>query len=186
LQASRFFTEATSPGKAGGASWDRPAGFPGEEDGMITAKMMVLGASLAGAAGMGGLGAGAFRAHGGFGGHRNPEMIHKFIQFAVNEKLDEIEATPEQRQKVREVSDRLLQEAKALHQGKQDLHDEMLELLAQDEPDAARVKALVRGRMQEFSRFADDATDGLLELHRTFTAEQRAKLLADARARHAH
>jgi periplasmic protein CpxP/Spy len=184
--------EPTSPGKAGRASWDRPAGFPGEEDGMITAKMMVLGAALAGVAGAGGLGAGALgagalHAHGGFRGHgRDPEMIHRFIQFAVNEKLDAIEATPEQRQKVREVSDRLLQEAKALHQGKQDLHGEMLELLAQDEPDAARVKALVHGRMEEFSRFADDAADGLLELHRIFTPEQRAKLLADARARHGH
>ncbi|MET0556014.1 MAG: periplasmic heavy metal sensor [Vicinamibacteria bacterium] len=154
---------------------------------MITAKMLMLGAGLAGLAGAGGLGAGAMHAHGGFRGHgRDPEMVHKFIQFAVNEKLDAIEATPEQRQKVRAVSDRLLLEAKALHQGKRELHDELLELLAQEEPDAARVKALVHARVEEFSRFADDATDGLLELHRTFTPEQRAQLLADARARHAH
>jgi Spy/CpxP family protein refolding chaperone len=155
---------------------------------MITAKMMVLGAALAGTAGMGGLGAGVWRAHAGFGGHggHSPEMFHKFIQFAVNEKLDQVAATDEQRAKVREVSERLLKEAQALHQGKQDLHEQMLELMAQDEPDPARVKALVRDRMQEFARFADDATDGLLELHRTFTPEQRAKLLADARARHAH
>jgi periplasmic protein CpxP/Spy len=160
---------------------------PGEEDGMITAKMMVLGAALAGVAGAGGLGAGAMHAHGGSRGHgRDPEMVHKFIRFAVDEKLDAIDATPEQRQKVREVSDRLLQEAKALHHGKRELHDEMLGLMAQDEPDAARVKALVRERVQEFSRFADDATDGLLELHRTFTPEQRAQLLAHARTHHAH
>jgi protein CpxP len=154
---------------------------------MITAKMLMMGAALAGVAGAGGLGAGAMHAHGGLRGHgRDPEMVHKFIQFAVNEKLDAIEATPEQRQKVQAVSDRLLQEAKALRQGKRELHDELFLLLAQEEPDAARVKALVRSRVQEFSRFADDATDGLLELHRTFTPEQRAQLLADARARHAH
>jgi Spy/CpxP family protein refolding chaperone len=154
---------------------------------MITAKLMVIGAALAGVAGVGGLGAGAWRAHGGFGGHRHdPEMMQRFVQFAVNEKLDAIDATPEQRQKVKEVTDRLLQEAKALHQGKADLHDQMSELLAQDEPDAARAKALVQARVQEFSRFADDATDALLELHRTFTPEQRAKLLADHQARHAH
>jgi Spy/CpxP family protein refolding chaperone len=154
---------------------------------MITAKLMVIGAALAGVAGVGGLGAGAWRAHGGFGGHRHdPEMMQRFVQFAVNEKLDAIDATPEQRQKVKEVTGRLLQEAKALHQAKADLHDQMSELLAQDEPDAARARALVQARVQEFSRFADDATDALLELHRTFTPEQRAKLLADHRARHAH
>jgi len=154
---------------------------------MITAKLMVVGAALAGVAGVGGLGASAWRAHGGFRGHgHDPEMVHRFIQFAVNEKLDAVDATPEQRQKVKEVTGRLLQEAKALHQAKADLHDQMSALLAQDEPDPAQVKALVRGRVQEFSRFADDATDALLELHRTFTPEQRAKLLADHQARHAH
>jgi Spy/CpxP family protein refolding chaperone len=154
---------------------------------MITTKLMVLGAALAGAAGVGGLGVGTWRAHGGFGGHgHDPALVHKFIQFAVNEKLDAIEATPEQRQKVKEVTARLLQEAHALRQAKTDLHDQMSELLAQDQPDPARARALVQARVQELSRFADDATDALLELHRTFTPEQRAKLLAEHRERHAH
>jgi periplasmic protein CpxP/Spy len=154
---------------------------------MITAKLMVVGAALAGVAGVGGLGASAWRAHGGFRGHgHDPAMVHRFIQFAVNEKLDAVDATPEQRQKVKEVTGRLLQEAHALRQAKADLHDQMSELLAQDQPDPARARALVQARVQELSRFADDATDALLELHRTFTPEQRAKLLAEHNARHAH
>jgi protein CpxP len=154
---------------------------------MITAKMLVLGAALVGVAGAGGLGASAWREHGGFRGHRHdPEMVRRFVQFAVNEKLDDVDATPEQREKVKEVTSRLLQEAQALHQAKASLHDQMSELLAQDQPDAARARALVQARVQEFSRFADDATNALLELHRTFTPEQRAKLLADHHARHAH
>jgi Spy/CpxP family protein refolding chaperone len=154
---------------------------------MITAKLMVLGAALAGAAGVGGLGVGAWRAHRGFGGHgHDPEMVRRFVQFVVDEKLDAVDATPEQRQKVEEVTGRLLQEAHALRKAKAELHDQMSELLAQDQPDPARAKALVQARVQELSRFADDATDALLELHRTFTPEQRAKLLAEHSARHAH
>jgi Spy/CpxP family protein refolding chaperone len=188
LQASRFFTLPTSAGKAVAASWASSGGaLPGQEEDMITAKMMVFGAALAGVAGAGGVGAGAMHAHGGFRGHgRDPEMVHKFVEFALNQKLDAIDATPEQRQKVRELSDRLHQQGKALRAGKQDLRDQMLALLAQDEPDATRVRALVHGRIQEFTRFADDATDGLLELHRVLTPEQRAQLLAHARAHHAH
>jgi Spy/CpxP family protein refolding chaperone len=108
-------------------------------------------------------------------------MIHKFIDFAVSEKLDEIDATAEQRQKVTEIKERLLKEGHELRQGRDELRDEMLTLLAQDNPDAARVKALVRERTSAFAAFADDATDAMLELHSVFTPAQRAQLLADAR-----
>ena len=66
--------------------------------------------------GAGALGVGAWTAyaHGGFRGHRDPAMMHKFVDFAVNEKLDEIGATDAQRQKVREVKDRLIKDAHAL------------------------------------------------------------------------
>jgi Spy/CpxP family protein refolding chaperone len=114
-------------------------------------------------------------------------MVHKFVDFVVTQKLDEVDATAEQRQKVQEIKDRLIKEGHALKEGKEDLRAQLLEQLSQDNPDPARVKALVRQRMNEFSAFADDATDALLELHGTFTPAQRAQLLADARehmARH--
>lgn len=148
---------------------------------MLKIAMLAL---ATGGAGLWGLGAWTARAHGGFHGHRggaHPEMVHKFIDFAVSEKLDEIDATEAQRQKVQEVKGRLLKEGHALRQGKESLHQELMTLLAQDNPDPARVKALVRQRTDAFVRFADDATDAVLELHGTFTPAQRAQLLDDAR-----
>jgi Spy/CpxP family protein refolding chaperone len=48
------------------------------------------------------LGVGAWTAaQGGFHGHRGPAMFHKFVDFAVESKLDEIGATDAQRQKVK-------------------------------------------------------------------------------------
>jgi Spy/CpxP family protein refolding chaperone len=143
-----------------------------------------------GSASLLGLGAWTVHERGGFcGRHRgaDPEMVHKFVDFVVTQKLDEVDATAEQRQKVQEIKDRLIKEGHALKEGKEDLRAQLLEQLSQDNPDPARVKALVRQRMNEFSAFADDATDALLELHGTFTPAQRAQLLADARehmARH--
>ena len=62
-----------------------------------------------GSASLLGLGAWTVHEHGGLHGHRfgafRAEMVHKFIDFAVSEKLDEIDATAEQRQKVQEVDD---------------------------------------------------------------------------------
>lgn len=145
-------------------------------------------AFAAGGAWLLGLGAWTVHARGGFHGHRGgprAEMVHKFIDFAVSEKLDEIEATPEQRQKVREIKDRLVKEGHALHEGKDTLHQDLMTAWAQDQPDPARVKALVRQRTDALVRFADDATDALLELHGTFTPAQRAQLLDAARERRA-
>ena len=143
-----------------------------------------------GSASLLGLGTWAVHERGGFcgrhGGARS-EMVHKFIDFAVSEKLDEVDATAEQRQKVREIKDRLMKEGHALREGKEGLREELLLQLSQENPDPAKVKGLVRERMNAFSAFADDATDALLELHATFTPAQRAQLLADARdhvARH--
>lgn len=146
-------------------------------------KIAMLALATAGA-GLLCVGAWTVRAHGGLHGHRggaHAEMVHKFIGFAVNEKLDEIDATDAQRKKVQEVKDRLLKEGHALREGKEALHQELMTLLAQDNPDPARVKALVHQRTEAFVRFADDATDAVLELHGTFTPAQRAQLLDDAR-----
>lgn len=145
---------------------------------MIYSKMAVLALALGGA-GIVGAGALHFQAHGGFPGHRDHAMMHKFIDFTVNEKLDEIGATEAQKQKVREIKDRLMKDGKALHPDHAALHQELLGLLEQDNPDPARLKALVHERTEAITRFADEAADAVIELHGLFTPEQRKKLLAD-------
>ena len=153
---------------------------------MLSGKFVLLALALAGA---GGLGAGVWangRGHGfgsrGHGFGQDSAMVHKFVDFLVEEKLSEIGATEAQKETVRAVKRRLAAEAQALHADRPALREELLAQLAQDEPDAARVKALVRERVETFARFADDATDALLEVHQALTPAQRQKLLAEARA----
>jgi len=146
---------------------------------MINAKVVVL-ALAGGGVGLAGLGAYGVHAHGGFGGHRHA-MAHKFIEFVVNEKLDQVGATDAQKEKVRAIKERLMAKGKALHGDKEALHRELLSILEQDSPDPARLKALAHERIDALSRFADDAADALVELHGVFTPEQRQKLLADLR-----
>ena len=147
---------------------------------MIATKMAVLALAVGGA---GVVGAGTLhaRAQGGFRGHGDRVMMHKFVDFVVNEKLDEIGATESQKQKVREIKDRLQKDAKALHQDHAALHRELLGLLEQDNPDPARLKALVHERAEAVTRFADEAADAAIELHGVLTPEQRKKVLAMAR-----
>jgi Spy/CpxP family protein refolding chaperone len=146
---------------------------------MMSAKLVL--ALAAGGVGMLGVGAWGAHAQGRFGGHRDPLMMRKFIDFAVNEKLDAIGATDAQKQKVREVKDRLMKDGRALHESHAVLRDKVLALLAQDNPDAAQLKALIRERTDAVSRFGDEAADAIVEIHAVLTTEQRQKLLAGAR-----
>jgi len=145
---------------------------------MITTKIAVL-ALATGGAGILGLGAWQVHAQGGLPcGHRH-EMMHKFIDFAVSEKLDEIGATAAQKEKVRAVEADLFKKGTALRGEHESFHQELVALLAQDNPDPAQVKALAHKHIEKFSQFADEAADALVELHGVFTPEQRGKLLAN-------
>ena len=155
---------------------------------MFDPRIAVLALAVSGA---GALGFGAYRvhAHGGFRGHRDPALMHKFIDFTISEKLDAIGASDAQKQKVREIKDRLIKDGHALRESQGSLHEQLLGLLEKDEVDATQLKSMVRERTEAFSRFADEAADALVELHGVFTPEQRRQLLADARehaARHRH
>jgi Spy/CpxP family protein refolding chaperone len=148
---------------------------------MINAKMAVL-ALATGGMGLFSLGAWRVHAQGGFPGHRPHLMARRFIDFMVNEKLNEIGATEAQKEKVREVKDRLLNDGRALRESHAALREKVLLLLAQDHPDAAQLKALIRERTEALSRFGDETADAIVEIHGTLTPEQRQKLLASARA----
>jgi periplasmic protein CpxP/Spy len=147
---------------------------------MLDPRITLVALAVSGAGALG-VGAWTAYAHGGFRGHRDPAMVHKFVDFAVNEKLDEIGATDAQRQKVKEIKDRLIEGAHSLHESKAELRGDLLKLLEQENPDPAQVKAVVRQRTQAFTRFVDEAADAVVELHAVFTPEQRTQLLADLR-----
>jgi Spy/CpxP family protein refolding chaperone len=148
---------------------------------MIDLKIALLAAVTAGGAGAFGLGAYRSHAHGGFHGHKNHALAHAFVDFVVDQKLQEIGATDAQKHKVTEIKDRLMTSGKALHGSHAALHERLLALMAEESPDPAQVKALVRERTEAISRFGDEAAEALLELHGTLTPEQRRKLLAGAR-----
>lgn len=156
---------------------------------MFDPRIAVLTLAVSGA---GALAFGAYRvhAHGGFrGSHGRGDhaMAHKFVDFAIGEKLHEIGATPAQKQKVNEIKERLMKSGRALHESHPPVREEVLALLEKDSLDASQLKALAHARAEEIMRFADEAADALAELHGVLTPEQRKQLLADARehmARH--
>lgn len=133
------------------------------------------------ATGVAGLGWSAHRFHGGAPGHRDHALMARFVDFVIDEKLAELGATNAQKQKVREVKERLLREGRELHEDHAAFREELLQMLSKDDLDAAELRAAVKGRTEAWSRFAQDAADAVLELHGCFTPEQRTRLLGELR-----
>jgi Spy/CpxP family protein refolding chaperone len=136
-----------------------------------------------GLAGLGAVVAGAHAAGPGgpHHGHHRGALMAKLVDWHVGEVLDELKATPEQREKVTRIKDQILAEAKTLHAGGRGLHQEIHALLQQDEPDAARIHELVDSRMAELRTFGHKLADAALEVHKVMTPEQRQQLAAHAR-----
>lgn len=119
----------------------------------------------------------AFRG-GGFchGGHRDPAQLAAAASKHVDDLLDDVDATPDQRTRIHAVADRMIEAAKAVHAGQQGTHDALLEAWKSDAPDAAKLHALVDQRVEEMRKVAHEAVDAGIEVHGILTPDQRAKL----------
>ena len=112
----------------------------------------------------------AFRHHGG------PAHFDKFVSHRVDDMLDDVKATDAQRQQITAIKDKLVADGKALRATHADLRKELLAQWQSDQPDAARVHAVVDGRADAMKGFADEVADALLQVHGILTPDQRAQL----------
>jgi Spy/CpxP family protein refolding chaperone len=116
---------------------------------------------------------------GGCGGHRHghdPAEVAAFVTDRVDDALDDLDATPEQRQRIHAVKDRLLAEGTRLRGARAETHREVIAQWDAAEPDAARLHALVDSRIEEMRAMAHQAVDAAVEVHGALTPEQRAKV----------
>jgi periplasmic protein CpxP/Spy len=118
----------------------------------------------------------------GCGHHRpDPEHMERMVTHHVNDALDDLKATPEQRQKVLAVKDRMLASGKTLRGDHQAMAKEALSLWEATTFDRARALALVDARLDAMRTLAHQAVDAAAEVHATLTPEQRAQVAARLR-----
>jgi Spy/CpxP family protein refolding chaperone len=116
--------------------------------------------------------------HGGCGrrGPRDPAQAAAFVTDRVDDALDDLDATPDQRTRIHAVKDRMLAAAQQLHAERQQTHDALLGEWKSATPDAARLHALVDARAEEMRKLAHQAVDAGIEVHGILTPEQREKV----------
>jgi Spy/CpxP family protein refolding chaperone len=136
-----------------------------------SAGALVLGLGFVALTGFGG-GCG----RGGHGHGRDPARMAAFVTDRVDDLLDDVDATPDQRTRIHAVKDRVLASAQATREGRREVHDAVHAEWKAAQPDAAKLHALVDARADEFRKLAHEAVDAGVEVHGILTPEQREKI----------
>ena len=115
---------------------------------------------------------------GGCGHHppRDPAELAAAVGAHVDDALDDLAATPAQRQQIHALADGLVTRGAALRKAGEPLHAEILAQWKSDSPDRARLHALVDQQLDAMRGFAHDAVDAGVDAHGVLTPEQRAKV----------
>ena len=116
---------------------------------------------------------------GGHGGwSRDPERIKQFVTWRLDDKLEDLKATEAQKKSIHALKDRLFEDGKQVMADQHAARAEAFTQLTAEQPDAAKLHALVDARFEAMRALAHKATDAALEAHKVLTPEQR-KALAD-------
>lgn len=122
--------------------------------------------------------------HGGWGmGPPSPEHITKMVTARLDDALDDLKARPDQRAKIHAVKDGLLKEGLALMPEHHAVRGVALAEWDKDQPDQAKLDALVDARLDAFRAFAHKVVAGAVEVHQILDPDQRAQV---SRRAHRH
>jgi len=149
---------------------------------MTTKRTLTLLAVAGGLLLSAGFASGCHRGPGGH--HRDPAELAKFVTERVDDALDDLDATPAQRERINAVKDRLLAEGAKARGDRDALHAELLAQWKADPIDRARLHQIVDERIDALRAFAHAAADGAADAHDVLTPEQRAKVAKKAERMH--
>jgi len=130
------------------------------------------------------LGATAFVLLCGFScGRPTPERAKRYVDMRIDDALEDLKATPDQKTKIHGIVDGIFPDAVALYQQHKQTRVEVTNLLAEDKVDAPKLHSLADERIDAFRAFVHKAIDGVVAAHDVLNPAQRAELVQKARER---
>ena len=121
-------------------------------------------------------GVGTLAAWRGYHHMHGPAEVAAFVTSRVDDALDDLDATPDQRSHIHDVKDRMLASAQKIHKDGDATRQAFLEAWKSPSPDRTRLHALVDARADAFRALAHEAIDAGIEVHDTLTPEQRDRI----------
>lgn len=130
------------------------------------------------------VGIGSAFAHGAH--RRDPERMKKFIEFRVNETLDDLDATDTQRSQILAIVDGMVSKAQAEHQSgeRRQLAEAIAKAVESDKPDTAAIDRLIDERAKRMTALAHEAVEAGRSVHAALTPDQRKELAERIREHH--
>lgn len=120
------------------------------------------------------------RMHWGGGKHRggefDPAKAREFAEHRVDRVLYELDATPEQRQQVKEIIGTAVEEMGELRGARHEDRQAMIEILSQPTIDRSKLQALRAERLQQMEQLSERMTQAFADAAEVLTPEQRGKL----------
>lgn len=118
--------------------------------------------------------------HGGCGRHYTPEekaaRIERHSETMVEDVMDDLDATEDQRRAAQVIRVRLVAEALPMLEGQEKAKQLFKQQWASDRPDPDLLRRVVDERVDAFRRVLHLAVDGAVELHEILTPAQRQEL----------
>ena len=116
--------------------------------------------------------------------HRDPAQVAAFVTDRLDDALDDLDATPEQRTRIQAIKDRMLEKVQAMRADRRATHEVLLGEWNAAQVDRAKVHALIDERAARLQAMAHEAADAIIEAHDVLTPEQRAKVAKKAERMH--
>ena len=101
----------------------------------------------------------------------------------LSHMLDEVNATPAQREQIKQIADKAQTDLKALHEQGKSLHEQGLKLWAQPVLDATAAEKLRQQMLAQHDQVSKRLMQAMLDVGQVLTPEQRAKV-ADQMQKH--
>lgn len=117
--------------------------------------------------------------HWGGKSHRegiDPAGMRQFAEYKIDRVLYELDATPEQRQRVIEILGRAFSEAGERREMRQKERQVLIEILSQPEIDLARLQALRTEKVKQMEEMSERMVQAVADAAEVLTPEQRVKL----------
>ena len=118
-----------------------------------------------------------------FGRHAGHGM-HNFMQWRMEKMLDGVEATDEQKQKIREIVESRMESLHELHPDREALHDRAIGILTADEIDREALEAFRAEQFEQLATASRLLSESLADVAEVLTSEQRVELAKLAEERH--
>lgn len=116
------------------------------------------------------------------GGHsmhhgKDPEKVRKFVMWKIDDHLDDLDATKQQKKQILQIADRVIQDGMTLRKDKDAHHATILGELESGSPNSTRLHGMLDEHIDQFRGFGHRTLDALLEAWNLLDENQQGELI---------